>query len=76
MVARTGRKGCAMKIKLLTSVAGRDFSYGTGDVVEWDEVDAERMIAAGLAEHAAPKRPARRKPAETADVTPAETTEA
>ena len=40
-----------MRIKLLTSIAGTNFSHGAGSVVEWpDDAEAKRYIAAGLAE--------------------------
>lgn len=45
-----------MKIKLLTSLAGVDFSYAAGDVVELSEDDSQRLIERGLAEVVAKKK--------------------
>ena len=39
-----------MKVKLLCSRAGIDFSQAKGDTIEVDEAEAGRMIAAGQAE--------------------------
>lgn len=38
-----------MKVKLLQSRAGVDFSQNAGDIVEVSASEAERMIAAGQA---------------------------
>lgn len=57
-----------MLIKLLTSVAGRDaetgrvFTYEAGQVVEWDDEAAARMILKGRAEPVnAPAKPSKAK---------------
>lgn len=39
-----------MKVKLLTSRAGVDFSQSAGDIVEIGDAEAVRMIEAGQAE--------------------------
>lgn len=71
-------------VRLMTGIAGTDFSYAAGDVREFRDADAKRLIDAGLAEPV--KKPAPAKPqtkqgkpaAETAAAAPAdlETTEA
>ena len=38
------------KIKLLTSLAGIDFSHNAGDIIDCNEAEAQRYIAAGFAE--------------------------
>lgn len=38
------------KVKLLTSMAGVDFSHNAGDVIECNDAEAKRFIAAGIAE--------------------------
>ena len=38
------------KVKLLTSMAGIDFSHNVGDVIDCNEAEAVRFIAAGIAE--------------------------
>lgn len=38
------------KVKLLTSMAGIDFSHNAGDVIDCNEAEAVRFIAAGIAE--------------------------
>ena len=44
------------KVKLLTSMAGIDFSHNQGDVIDCNASEAERYIRAGIAEAlAAPK---------------------
>lgn len=45
-----------MKVKLLTSMAGIDFSHNSGDVIDCNEAEAKRFIEAGIAEpYAEPK---------------------
>jgi|DEB0MinimDraft_4_1074332.scaffolds.fasta_scaffold00561_6 hypothetical protein len=44
-----------MKVKLLTGVAGPDFSYSPGETVDLDDDYAQRMIDSGQAEAAALK---------------------
>lgn len=39
-----------MKVKMLTSMAGRDFSLSPGDEHEFSQAEAERLIAAGFCE--------------------------
>ena len=39
-----------MKVKLLVSRAGVDFSQNAGETIEVDEAEAGRMIAAGQCE--------------------------
>ena len=44
------------QVKLLTSMAGINFSHNLGDVIDCNEAEAARFIAAGIAEAiAAPK---------------------
>lgn len=38
------------KVKLLTSMAGIDFSHNEGDVIDCNESEATRYIRAGIAE--------------------------
>ena len=38
------------KVKLLTSMAGIDFSHNAGDIIDCNEAEAVRFIAAGIAE--------------------------
>jgi len=38
------------KVKLLTSMAGIDFSHNHGDVIDCNDAEAVRFIAAGIAE--------------------------
>lgn len=38
------------KIKLLTSMAGIDFSHNQGDIIDCNDAEAVRFIEAGLAE--------------------------
>jgi len=38
------------KVKLLTSMAGIDFSHDAGDIIDCNEAEAVRFIAAGIAE--------------------------
>lgn len=38
------------KVKLLTSMAGIDFSHNAGDTIDCNEAEAVRFIAAGIAE--------------------------
>jgi hypothetical protein len=44
-----------MKIKLLVSLATERRGYAPGDVVEWPDADAARLITAGYAESAEPE---------------------
>lgn len=40
-----------MRIKLLTSIAGKNFSHSSGEIVDWpNDAEAERLVAAGQAE--------------------------
>jgi len=39
-----------MKVKLLTSLAGENFSHAAGEEIEMDEAEAKRFIEKGLAE--------------------------
>ncbi len=41
-----------MVIRLLKGRAGPSGSWGAGSVVEWDDADAERLIASGEAQPA------------------------
>lgn len=47
-----------MKVRLLTSMAGIDFSHNQGDEIDCNEAEAKRFIEAGIAEPitAAPQR--------------------
>lgn len=38
------------KVKLLTSMAGIDFSHNEGDIIDCNEAEAARFVAAGIAE--------------------------
>lgn len=38
------------KVKLLTSMAGIDFSHNRGDIIDCNEAEALRFISAGIAE--------------------------
>ncbi len=38
------------KVKLLTSMAGIDFSHNQGDIIDCNEAEAVRYISAGIAE--------------------------
>lgn len=38
------------KIKLLTSMAGINFSHNAGDIVDCNDAEAKRFIDAGIAE--------------------------
>ena len=39
-----------MKVRLLTSMAGADFSHSAGEIIEVDDAYAARMIAGEIAE--------------------------
>jgi spermidine/putrescine-binding protein len=39
-----------MQVKMLVSIAGANGVFAPGDVVEFSEAEAQRMIAAGTAE--------------------------
>ena len=39
-----------MQVKLLTSMAGINFSHNAGDVIDCNEAEAKRFIEAGIAE--------------------------
>jgi hypothetical protein len=45
------------KVRLLTSMAGVDFSHNAGDVIECSEEVAARYVAAGIAEGFADAEP-------------------
>ena len=56
------------QVKLLTSMAGSNFSHNRGDVIDVSEAEAVRFISAGIAEaieapqiEKAVKKPATRK---------------
>ena len=38
------------QVKLLTAMAGIDFSHNEGDVIDCNEAEAKRFIEAGIAE--------------------------
>ena len=38
------------KVKLLTSMAGIDFSHNSGDIIDCNDAEAKRFIEAGIAE--------------------------
>ncbi len=38
------------KVKLLTSMAGIDFSHNQGDVIDCNAAEAKRFVEAGIAE--------------------------
>jgi len=38
------------QVRLLTSMAGIDFSHNRGDVIDCNDAEAQRFIAAGIAE--------------------------
>lgn len=39
-----------MQVRLLTSMAGADFSHNAGEIIDVDNAYAARMIAGGIAE--------------------------
>ena len=39
-----------MKVKLLTSMAGIDFSHNAGDTIDCNDEEAKRFIEGGIAE--------------------------
>lgn len=45
------------KVKLLTSMAGIDFSHNQGDEIDCNEAEALRYIAAGIAEPVEVQKP-------------------
>lgn len=45
------------KVKLLTSMAGIDFSHNQGDEIDCSEAEALRYIAAGIAEPVGVQKP-------------------
>ena len=45
------------KVKLLTSMAGIDFSHNEGDVIDCNEAEAVRYVKAGIAELAEAPKP-------------------
>lgn len=38
------------KVRLLTSMAGIDFSHNHGDIIDCNDAEAVRFVAAGIAE--------------------------
>lgn len=44
------------KVKLLTSMAGIDFSHNEGDIIDCNEAEAIRYVRAGIAEAIAPQK--------------------
>jgi hypothetical protein len=47
------------KVRLLTSMAGIDFSHNQGDVIDCNEAEAIRFIQAGIAEPIEAAKPER-----------------
>ena len=47
------------KVRLLTSMAGIDFSHNQGDVIDCNEAEAVRFIKAGIAEPIEAAKPER-----------------
>ena len=47
------------KVRLLTSMAGIDFSHNQGDVIDCNEAEAVRFIKAGIAEPVEAAKPER-----------------
>lgn len=47
------------KVRLLTSMAGIDFSHNQGDVIDCNEAEAVRFIKAGIAEPVEASKPER-----------------
>jgi hypothetical protein len=47
------------KVKLLTSMAGINFSHNEGDVIDCNEAEAIRFIQAGIAEPIETEKPER-----------------
>lgn len=45
------------KVKLLTSMAGIDFSHNQGDLIDCNEAEALRYIKAGIAEPVEAQKP-------------------
>lgn len=44
------------KVRLLTSMAGIDFSHNRGDEIDCNEAEAKRFIEAGIAEPIVPEK--------------------
>ena len=49
-----------MKVKMLTSMAGRDFSLSPGDEHDFTDGEADRLIAAGFCEAVEAKQSVKR----------------
>lgn len=49
------------RIRFLTSIAGMGFAFQAGDVADWPDAEAARLIAAGIAEKAPADKPTREK---------------
>lgn len=45
------------KVKLLTSMAGIDFSHNKGDLIDCNEAEAARFVKSGIAEFIAAAKP-------------------
>lgn len=52
-----------MRIEMLQSMAGINFSLAPGDIYETSAAEGERLIAAGIARRVAKDKPARRQAA-------------
>lgn len=50
------------KMKLLTSMAGINFSHNAGDIIDCNEAEAMRFVEAGIAEPVEERETATRKP--------------
>jgi len=59
-----------MKIKMKVAVAGPNHAYGVGQTVDAPDDRAERLVEAGQAEPAEPKKRGRPPKGETADAPP------
>ena len=54
-----------MKVKILVSIAGSNFSHYPGEEPEIEDAEAKRWIKAGIAEKVATRKKAAAKPAAT-----------
>lgn len=43
----TGRKAKTTKIRMTSYMTGNDFAYSPGDIAEFDDKEAKRIIAVG-----------------------------
>ena len=53
-----------MRIKLKSAIAGHRFAHASGDIIDWDDAEAQRFIEAGIAEAVGDSRSLGRETAE------------